>query len=75
MNIPRASVLSFALLAAVALRAETSDETNTMDHDPNLWMEEVTGEKPIEWVRAQNAVATGKLENVRFDNSQCTRDN
>jgi len=34
------------------------------ESDPNLWLEDVTGEKPLQWVRQQNAVATNKLESL-----------
>ncbi len=30
--------------------------------DPFLWLEDVTGEKPLAWVREQNAVSTRELE-------------
>ena len=30
--------------------------------DPYLWLEDVTGEKALDWVRAQNAVSTKELE-------------
>jgi len=53
---------SVVVLAAVALRMQGMAETNTMDQDPNLWLEDVTGEKPLQWVRQQNAVASEKLE-------------
>lgn len=42
-------------LALNATAAETGD-------DPYLWLEEVTAEKAIEWVKQQNAVSTKELE-------------
>ena len=30
--------------------------------DPYLWLEEVTGEKPLDWVRQQNALSTKELQ-------------
>lgn len=30
--------------------------------DPYLWLEDVTGEKPLTWVRQQNAISTNELE-------------
>jgi prolyl oligopeptidase len=30
--------------------------------DPNLWLEDVTGDKALDWVRQQNAVATNELK-------------
>src|SRR5262245_6917975 len=38
----------------MAVRADDTD-------DPNLWLEEVTGEKPLEWVKARNAESTAAL--------------
>ncbi|MBE7453899.1 MAG: S9 family peptidase [Kofleriaceae bacterium] len=32
------------------------------DDDPYLWLEDVTGERALSWVRAQNAVAQAELE-------------
>jgi prolyl oligopeptidase len=58
------SLRSFVFLAAVVLRTQGMAETNTMDHDPNLWLENVTGEKPLQWVRQQNAITTAKLETI-----------
>ena len=30
--------------------------------DPHLWLEDVAGAAPLEWVRGQNAIAAGELE-------------
>ncbi len=46
------------LLAAVVLAVPVSAAD---DKDPNLWLEEVTGEKALEWVKEQNAKATAEL--------------
>src|SRR5882672_9550262 len=32
--------------------------------DPYLWLEDVTGEKALTWVRQQNAVSTNELESM-----------
>src|SRR4029077_7977188 len=32
------------------------------DEDPNLWLEEVTGERALAWARAQNGVTTSELQ-------------
>ena len=32
------------------------------DEDPNLWLEEVTGEAPLTWVRERNAETAKQLE-------------
>lgn len=29
--------------------------------DPHLWLEEVTGERPLDWVKARNSESTGEL--------------
>ncbi len=34
----------------------------TPEHDPYLWLEEIEGEKALEWVREQNKVTQQKLE-------------
>ena len=40
----------------------------TLD-DSNLWLEEVTGEEPLKWVKAQNAETVGELaESDQFQN-------
>ena len=36
--------------------------TASPDADPFLWLEEVTGEKAIEWVKARNAKSQAKME-------------
>ncbi|HVK25944.1 MAG TPA: prolyl oligopeptidase family serine peptidase [Actinokineospora sp.] len=38
-----------------------------MTDDPYLWLEEVTDETALEWVRARNAETTAKLGGERFD--------
>jgi len=45
-------------LATTAVAAEPA----TDDVDPYLWLEEVEGEKALEWVDEQNAVSLGYLE-------------
>lgn len=40
-----------AVMASAAITAVAAD-----DEDPNLWLEDVTGAKALDWVRAQNAV-------------------
>ncbi|MGP8235866.1 MAG: S9 family peptidase, partial [Limisphaerales bacterium] len=34
------------------------------NEDPNLWLEEVSGERALQWVHAQNAISTNKLESM-----------
>ena len=47
------------LLAAIGLSAIGAAST---DNDPFLWLEDVTGEKPLAWVKEQNAKSTKVLE-------------
>jgi prolyl oligopeptidase len=47
-------VLGVALVLALATRAEEP-------RDPNQWLEEVTGEKALDWVKARNAESTAEL--------------
>jgi prolyl oligopeptidase len=37
---------------------------NPTAEDPNLWLEDVTGERALAWVREQNAVSTKELESA-----------
>jgi len=50
-----ALMLVLASLTAVPALAQDAD-------DPYLWLEDVGGDKPLEWVKAQNAVASQELE-------------
>src|SRR5262249_45326085 len=43
-------------VAALAWPAYAGDET-----DPHLWLEEVTGPKPLAWVKEKNARSTAEL--------------
>jgi protease II len=36
--------------------------TASAQEDPYLWLEEVTGQKPLEWVKAQNEITRPLLE-------------
>ncbi len=44
------------LLVSLALSAQLGEGT-----DPHLWLEEVTGEKALTWVKERNAVSTAEL--------------
>jgi prolyl oligopeptidase len=46
------------LLMAIPSAAQPPDPAAD---DPHLWLEDVTGEKPLEWVRARNAEAVAAL--------------
>jgi prolyl oligopeptidase len=60
-----------ALLVACGVRgdepvkaaAESTAKVETAD-DPYLWLENVTGEKALTWVRQQNAISTNELESM-----------
>ena len=43
-----------------AANADMSSTNNA--GDPYLWLEEITGEKALSWVRQQNAISTNQLE-------------
>ena len=59
-------VLSFGLLpfSETSMAQQTSSPATTVaaDADPFLWLEDVTGEKAIEWVKARNAKSQAKME-------------
>jgi len=59
--ITAASVLA---LTAVA-RAAATPAGDPAAEDPYLWLEDVTGEKALDWVRKQNAVSTRELESSK----------
>src|ERR1700722_3735811 len=58
------SALVAALLCLRPLFLFAADDVSATPDDPNLWLEDVTGEKALAWVRAQNAVSTAKLESA-----------
>ena len=57
---------SFVLIALLgsgfASEAQVQAQVQTPATDAYQWLEEVTGEKPLDWVRAQNKVTRTKLE-------------
>src|SRR5580704_413812 len=56
-------VLGFGVGAAVLSGpGVTAKEDQTNVSDPYLWLEEVHGEKPLAWVKEQNAKALGLLQ-------------
>ncbi|MBP6597186.1 MAG: S9 family peptidase, partial [Arenimonas sp.] len=53
---------ALAWLAAGALSASLAAAAQApVTDDPNLWLEDVEGAKPLDWVRAQNALAEKTL--------------
>jgi prolyl oligopeptidase len=59
---PSALLGVFLFLRPLLLLA-ANDVSATPD-DPNLWLEDITGEKALQWVRAQNAVSTRQMESA-----------
>ena len=64
-----ATIMLTACAALLAGCAGDSDNTTdaasmnvTITDDPHLWLEDVYGEKALDWVRAQNAVSQAELE-------------
>ncbi len=50
------------LLVALLLMTACSQSEPAEDQDPNVWLEEIDGQKQLDWVRAQNARTLGELE-------------
>src|SRR5512135_1965075 len=63
----RPAALALAL-AMTALRTTATAQTATAlpPVDPNLWLEDVTGEKALDWVRARNKESAAALETGDF---------
>ena len=53
-------IRSLALLAVVGMVGHSRAEP--LESDPYLWLEEVSGDESLDWVRRQNAVAKKMLE-------------
>ena len=49
------------LVAALAAAGAAHAQESAMADDPYQWLEEVAGEKPLEWVRGQNAQTDAAL--------------
>jgi prolyl oligopeptidase len=58
----RAFLAALRCLGPVLLFA--AHNTNADPDDPYLWLEDVTSEKSLQWVRGQNAVSTNQLESA-----------
>src|SRR5208282_301246 len=54
--------LSMANAAEVANQSIPAPAGGTQADDPYLWLEDVTGDRALTWVRAQNALSTKELE-------------
>jgi prolyl oligopeptidase len=58
----RILLAAFLCLRPILLAA--SNNMNATSDDPYLWLEDITGQKALQWVRAQNAVSTNQLESA-----------
>ncbi len=69
LRLASTSLVSFLLVGLLPLNAiimaqqpTATATTASADVDPFLWLEDVTGDKAIEWVKARNAKSQAKLE-------------
>jgi prolyl oligopeptidase len=60
LNVSRAFAL--ALLSATLVVSHARAQTESIADDPYLWLEDVGGDKALDWVRQQNAVSTNELQ-------------
>lgn len=51
-------IVSLLIMSIAPAIADSNED------DPYLWLENVTGEKQLDWVRQQNAISTNELESV-----------
>ncbi|MBF8269124.1 MAG: S9 family peptidase [Gammaproteobacteria bacterium] len=58
----RLCLLFIAVCLLPCKLAAQENSVTIMAEDPYLWLEDVTGDKALDWVRAQNAVTTRELE-------------
>jgi prolyl oligopeptidase len=66
----RAALIAASLCLQPMCLLAANDDSPTFD-DSNLWLEDVTGDKALAWVRAQNAISTNQLESSPdFENLQ-----
>jgi prolyl oligopeptidase len=57
-------VLIAVCLCLQPVRLFAADDPSATSDDPYLWLEDVTGEKALQWVRAQDAISTRQLEST-----------
>tara|TARA_R110000850_G_scaffold152114_8_gene275270 strand:- start:11037 stop:13118 length:2082 start_codon:yes stop_codon:yes gene_type:complete len=57
MNLAKSMLAAVAMAIPMSLSAETAK-------DPYLWLEDVDGERALEWVRSQNAISQKTLESA-----------
>ena len=53
--------LALGVTVAISAYAHNPEQESAMSEDPYLWLEEVEGEKPLSWVKEQNAVSVKAL--------------
>jgi prolyl oligopeptidase len=58
----RTGLIAIILLGCAVQGAVAANEMSNTNDDPNLWLENISGEKALAWVREQDAIATNKLE-------------
>ena len=56
--------LHLLLLVVLMTASSSSSHAAPPPADPALWLEEVTGEPALKWVRQQNDLTTGELANT-----------
>jgi prolyl oligopeptidase len=66
------SVVSLAGVM-LALGMSTAMADDAASADPYLWLEEVEGEKPLDWVRERNAAAQKEIEAATWASRPCCR--
>ena len=59
MTTAKKTLSALALLSALSLSAMAQ---TTAPADPNLWLEDVLGEKALTWVKEHNSLSTAKLQ-------------
>ena len=69
---PLYGCLTVCIVGATGFAAEPTAEPSSSqiraDADPFMWLEDVTGQGALDWVRQQNAVSTNELESApEFD--------
>ena len=60
MNRTFAFLIPTLFAVATALPAAAA-APKSQPEDPNLWLEDVTGQKSLDWVKAENAITTNEL--------------
>jgi prolyl oligopeptidase len=56
---PKMRTPALVMLGLLSARGSLAQDAPA---DPNLWLEDVTGERALDWVRAQNAITQKELE-------------